>query len=214
MTDFKLTFADLRAANLARLPLFKNGRGEPAHRDPLGFDWPLSTWCNAVLGELGEAANLIKKIERGDFTLDQARAALADELADVVTYLDILAFRAGVDLGAATVSKWNRVSMRIDCRLRLGSAGLDANGDWPVGALLRYDSGPTALFMVTYVSRRHGGSETRYYGVHCMGGLHGAYHYDCVLAGNTSWETWASHADSRRHTKSLFDGSIVGTVED
>jgi hypothetical protein len=36
-----------------------------------------------------------------------------DELADVVTYLDILAFRCGVDLGAATMSKFNRVSERV-----------------------------------------------------------------------------------------------------
>jgi hypothetical protein len=34
-------------------------------------------------------------------------------LADVVTYLDILAFRCGVDLGNATMSKFNRVSERV-----------------------------------------------------------------------------------------------------
>jgi NTP pyrophosphatase (non-canonical NTP hydrolase) len=114
-----LTFDALREANLARLPQFKNARGEPAHSEPDGSDWSLSAWSNAVLGELGEAANLIKKIERGDLTLDEARPALAKEFADVATYLDILAYRAGVDLGDATVAKWNEVSARVGCALRL-----------------------------------------------------------------------------------------------
>ena len=108
-----LTFRTLRDANKARLPQFKNRRGEPAHSQPDGSDWKLSAWCNAVTGELGELANLIKKIERGDMTLDEARQDVADELADVVTYLDILAFRCGVDLGNATMSKFNRVSERV-----------------------------------------------------------------------------------------------------
>jgi NTP pyrophosphatase (non-canonical NTP hydrolase) len=115
----KLDFQTLRDANLARLPLFKNRKGEPAHSEPDGSDWALSAWCNAVCGELGEAANLIKKIERGDFTLDEARDALGKELADVMTYLDILAYRAGVDLGAATVAKWNEVSERVGCGLSI-----------------------------------------------------------------------------------------------
>lgn len=72
-----------------------------------------------MLGELGEAANLIKKIERGDITLDEARAALGKEFADVLTYLDILAFRAGVDLGRETIDKFNAVSVRVGSTIRL-----------------------------------------------------------------------------------------------
>lgn len=119
-----LNFDALRGANIARLRQFKNRRGEPAHSQPDGSDWKLSAWCNAVTGELGETANLIKKIERGDITLDEARADLAKELADVQTYLDILAFRAGVDLGRATVDKFNEVSERVGSTIRL------ANDDW------------------------------------------------------------------------------------
>ncbi len=114
-----LTFDDLRQANIARLPLFKNRKGEPAHSQPDGSDWKLSAWCNAVTGELGESANLIKKIERGDMSLEDARESLAKELADVQTYLDILAFRAGVDLGRATVMKFNEVSDRVGCNVKL-----------------------------------------------------------------------------------------------
>lgn len=119
-----LNFDALRGANIARLPQFKNRKGEPAHSEPDGSDWKLSAWCNAVTGELGETANLIKKVERGDMTLDEARADLAKELADVQTYLDILAFRCGVDLGRATVDKFNEVSVRVGSTIRL------ANDDW------------------------------------------------------------------------------------
>lgn len=59
-----LTFNTLRGANLARLPQFKNAKGEPAHSQPDGSDWVLAQWCNAVTGELGEAANIIKKVDR------------------------------------------------------------------------------------------------------------------------------------------------------
>ena len=93
-----------------------------------GSDWSLAHWANAVTGELGEAANLIKKIERRDFTLDEARIELGKELADVQTYLDILAFRCGVDLGAATIEKFNEVSERIGCDVRLGRRLVERGG--------------------------------------------------------------------------------------
>lgn len=141
-----LSFDQLRAANVARLPIFKNAQGETAHAAPDGSDWKLSAWSNAVCGELGEAANIIKKMERGDFRgahFETARHKLALELADVATYLDLLAFRAGIDLGAAIRIKFNEVSERVGCNIRLGNQaatdleefawGIIANaggGDW------------------------------------------------------------------------------------
>lgn len=127
MTD-GLTFNALREANTLRLPQFKNGRGEPAHSEPDGSNWCLAQWCNAVCGEIGEAANLIKKIERGDITLDEARADLGKEFADVVTYLDILAMRAGVDLGQATMAKFNEVSERVGSTVRVDADGAHLSG--------------------------------------------------------------------------------------
>ena len=106
-----LTFQQLRIANVARQPHFRNRRGLKVHRD--GTDWKLSAWSNAVCGELGEAANIIKKIEREDMTLSEAREDLANELADVQAYLDLLAYNAGIDLGEATRRKWNAVSDRV-----------------------------------------------------------------------------------------------------
>lgn len=115
-----LTFNHLRRANVLRLPQFRNRRGELSHTKPDGSDWSLGDWSNAVLGELGEAANIIKKIRRGDTTLEEVRKDLADELADTQTYLDILAFQAKINLGEATISKWNEVSVRIGSPLRIG----------------------------------------------------------------------------------------------
>jgi NTP pyrophosphatase (non-canonical NTP hydrolase) len=115
-----LTLLALRLANICRLPQFKNRKGEPAHSKIDGSDWCLAQWCNAVTGELGEAANIIKKIERGDMSLDDAREDLGRELADVQTYLDILAFRAGINLGRATVMKFDEVSRRVGSDVFLG----------------------------------------------------------------------------------------------
>lgn len=125
MVDLK--FSIPRKANLARLPLFKNKKGKKAHSKKDGSDWSLSDWSNAVTGELGEAANIIKKIRRGDLSLAEARVDLAKELADVQIYLDILAFRAGVDLGQATVNKFNEVSDRVGAPVYLEEflGGLD-----------------------------------------------------------------------------------------
>ena len=118
-----MRFSQLRQANLMRLPQFRNARGGLAHSEPDGSDWTLSQWANAVLGELGEAANLIKKIERGDFTLEEASAELGKELADVQTYLDILALRAGRDLGADTLAKFNEVSRRVGAHTLIAEDG-------------------------------------------------------------------------------------------
>ena|ERR1700722_18432773 len=114
-----LTFDQLRAANIDRLPQFKNRKGLPAHSMPDGSDWSPAQWLQAVVGELGEYANIRKKFERGDITEVEFSALAADELADVQTYLDILCFRIGVDLGKATVHKFNEISVRVGATTRL-----------------------------------------------------------------------------------------------
>lgn len=119
-----LTFNALRAANQARLPTFRNAKGELSHNAD-GSDWSLNDWLTAVCGELGELANVLKKVRRGDITLDEARPALGKECADVVTYLDILAFRIGVSLGAETIAKFNEVSHRVNSPVFLREDGSD-----------------------------------------------------------------------------------------
>jgi NTP pyrophosphatase (non-canonical NTP hydrolase) len=128
-----LSFSALRQANTLRLPQFKNRHGELAHRKADGSDWSPSQWLQALVGELGEFANVRKKFERGDLTFDQYRTLAEKELADVQTYLDLLARRAldigpnahetGVDLGEATRQKFNEVSHRVGADVFIDDAG-------------------------------------------------------------------------------------------
>lgn len=78
-----LTFAILRAANLSRC-----GRWHPRGLN----EWSLSDWFTATMGELGEAANIAKKLNRyrdgiagNVLTEQELRAELADEIADLKT---------------------------------------------------------------------------------------------------------------------------------
>lgn len=118
-----LTFRQLRAANARRLPQFRNARGERSHPKDDGSDWSPADWMVAVVGELGEAANLMKKIRRGDFApgADTAAAAekLRHEFADFITYADIMAYQFGIDLGEAVREKFNIVSQRVGADVTL-----------------------------------------------------------------------------------------------
>lgn len=118
-----LTFNILREANLIRLPLFKNARGEIAHSMKDGSDWSISDWVMAIVGELGELSNIFKKIKRGDYTQEEQQVEIAKELADVCTYLDILALQCGVNLGEAIIAKFNEVSDRVHVDVKIDDTG-------------------------------------------------------------------------------------------
>ncbi len=87
---------------------------------PKGLEsWSPSDWLTAVTGELGELASLIKMRNRERDGLvgnkfSPTMKQVADEIADVLTYLDLLAASLGVDLGRATAMKFNEVSERVD----------------------------------------------------------------------------------------------------
>jgi NTP pyrophosphatase (non-canonical NTP hydrolase) len=109
----ELTFGDLRRANLKRLPQFRNAHGAPAHEKPDGSDWDRAAWLEALVGEVGEYANISKKFRRGDITYTEFFQKAKSELADIQTYLDLLAFSLQIDLASATVAKFNEVSERV-----------------------------------------------------------------------------------------------------
>jgi hypothetical protein len=88
-----LTFNTLRAANAARLPLFTNRHGQPAHSQPDGSDWSPAMWFTALLGELGELAETRVLYDNGTIDFDTYRNRVQAEAADVVTYLDIFCRR-------------------------------------------------------------------------------------------------------------------------
>jgi len=88
--------------------------------------WSLSDWFTATMGELGEAANVAKKLNRvrdgiagNKETADELRVKLAAELADTFIYLDLLAQAAGVDLAEAVTRTFNAKSDQIGSRIKL-----------------------------------------------------------------------------------------------
>ena len=92
---------------------------------PKGFNhpvngWTLSDWMTATMGELGEAANIAKKLNRvrdgitgNTETENELRANLADELADTFIYLDLLAQSQGINLEEAVMRKFDKTSAKI-----------------------------------------------------------------------------------------------------
>lgn len=127
---YRLSAEAVANAVLAARPPAPSGptfsqRNKTRCESPTGFNhrldsWTLSDWMTATAGELGEAANLIKKLNRvrdgipgNTETPEQLRAMLADELADIACYLDLLAQAAGFDLEAIRDEKFTKVSRKI-----------------------------------------------------------------------------------------------------
>lgn len=106
-----LNLEDLRRVNLARKARWHAG-AQP---------WSGADWSNAMCGEAGEAANVVKKLRRIETNIEQPTPpehelvwALGEELADVVIYVDLLAQHYGIDLAAQVIDKFNVVSDRYE----------------------------------------------------------------------------------------------------
>ena len=92
---------------------------------PSGFNhalssWSTSDWMTAVVGEAGEAANIVKKLNRcrdgipgNTETEKELRKKLGEEIADTAIYLDLMAQSLGFDLEKLIASKFNATSAKI-----------------------------------------------------------------------------------------------------
>jgi NTP pyrophosphatase (non-canonical NTP hydrolase) len=95
---------------------------------PGGFNhrlnsWSGSDWMVAVLGKLGEAANVLKKLNRvrdgipgNKETREQLREKFESKLADVYVYLDLLCQSFDIDLEAAVNKVFAAKSEQIGYR--------------------------------------------------------------------------------------------------
>lgn len=91
-----------------------------AEWDP-GNQISLSYRGNEMAGEVGEACNIIKKLERERLGIAGSRASKADlseELADVVICADLIAMAEGIDLEAAVKAKFNKTSEKVGLETR------------------------------------------------------------------------------------------------
>jgi NTP pyrophosphatase (non-canonical NTP hydrolase) len=98
---------------------------------PCGFnhkltDWSPSDWMTAIMGELGEAANVLKKLNRvrdgirgNKETPAELEANLRRELADVFVYLDLFFQRMGTTLEDQVKDVFNAKSAQIGYPERL-----------------------------------------------------------------------------------------------
>jgi NTP pyrophosphatase (non-canonical NTP hydrolase) len=113
--------ATLRGANLAR----------QAEWDTEG-QITLSYRGNELAGEVGEACNIIKKLERERMGIKGSRASLADlaeELADVIICADLIALQLGIDLDRAVAEKFNKTSEKVGLATRMAEPDTMADGD-------------------------------------------------------------------------------------
>lgn len=102
-----MKFEEFSTANKDRCVLdFKRNHG----------DWSFADWMCAITGEIGEAANLIKKLKRGK---DIDKREIGFELADAITYIDLLMQELGLDTGDMLREKFNVVSNRIGSEIKL-----------------------------------------------------------------------------------------------
>lgn len=102
-----MTFSEFQAMNRARCEAgFKHSV------EPHG-SWPFQNWALAIAGESGELCNLVKKVLRGDFPLEDKRVELLKELADIITYADLMVSSLSGDTGTEVLSKFQEVSRRI-----------------------------------------------------------------------------------------------------
>lgn len=108
-----MTFEEFSAINKARCEAV-NGFNHKLD------SWSLSDWFTAVTGELGEGANVAKKLNRvrdgipgNKNTPEELRNKLKQEIADTFIYLDLLAQSQGFLLVDAVMETFAAKSKEI-----------------------------------------------------------------------------------------------------
>lgn len=113
-TEFKPTtqfLTQLRSANQDRQKLW----------DPGNIATPLFR-ATELGGEVGEALNEVKKLEREKMGFRGSRTTvekLADELADIIICADLVAAEYGIDLEEAVRRKFNETSDKVGFDIKL-----------------------------------------------------------------------------------------------
>jgi NTP pyrophosphatase (non-canonical NTP hydrolase) len=88
--------------------------------------WSMSDWFLALIGEIGEAANVAKKLNRyrdgipgNKVSKEELQVKLRNELGDAFVYLDLLAQSVGVAIEEAASEVFDAKSEEIGCPIRM-----------------------------------------------------------------------------------------------
>lgn len=82
----------------------------------------LSFRGNELAGEVGEACNVIKKLERERLGWRGSRDTvdhLAEELADIIICVDLIATACGINIEQAVANKFNATSLKNNLPQRM-----------------------------------------------------------------------------------------------
>lgn len=77
-----------------------------------------------LAGEVGEALNVVKKLEREKLGIRGSRdtiSHLASELSDIVICVDLLAMEYGIDLSFYTAATFNATSDKMKLAVHIGA---------------------------------------------------------------------------------------------
>ncbi len=120
----KLSFDEFSKANEARKKQFFKGSSVD--------NWSIADAFMAMIGELGETANALKKVRRAELgmlnknaegrqidTLDEAKAQIAGEIGGFMCYLDQLCVQIGLRLEDCIVNEFNKKSAELGLPERL-----------------------------------------------------------------------------------------------
>jgi len=104
-------FTNLRAAN-----------NERQKEWGVGIDAGTLFRATELGGEVGEALNEVKKLERERLGIQGSRSSvekLAEELADVIICTDLVAKDYGINLAEAVRDKFNKTSKKVGLQTRM-----------------------------------------------------------------------------------------------
>jgi NTP pyrophosphatase (non-canonical NTP hydrolase) len=73
-------------------------------------NWTRSDWLTALVGEIGELANIIKKKNREPSR--DYHAAMVEEVGDSIAYFLLLAENLNISAEGATIGSYNKVCLR------------------------------------------------------------------------------------------------------
>jgi NTP pyrophosphatase (non-canonical NTP hydrolase) len=92
----------------------------------------LSYRGNELAGEVGEACNVIKKLDREKLGIRGSRDTvehLAEELADVIICVVLIAIAMNIDLEHIIAAKFNATSVENNLKTMIGAGDVVFNGE-------------------------------------------------------------------------------------